>query len=58
MSERWMAFMSWCKENPYCTIERLEIVKGEPNLIVLKTFLTTDTHALVKIRYNDGAFSK
>ena len=53
-----MAFMSWCKENPYCTIERLEIVKGEPNLIVLKAFLTTDTSAFVKIRYNDGAFSK
>jgi len=60
MDDKWTAFMRWCNENPFCTIERLEIVNGTPNLIIVKKQLTQLTTASIKIKYNkyDGNFTK
>jgi len=52
MTEKWIAFIEWCKKNPYSTIERLEIVGGEPNLIVIRKQFTETARANVKICYN------
>lgn len=52
MDPRWIAFIAWCKENPFCTIERLEIVNGAPNLVVIKQQLTNTALAFVKIKFN------
>ncbi len=54
MTEKWIAFMEWCRQNPYSTIERLEIVGGEPNLIIVRKQLTQVTQAKVKIKFNNG----
>ncbi len=51
MDQRWIALIKWCEENPYSTIERLEIVGGAPNLLVAKKQLTDTAIAFVKIKY-------
>jgi hypothetical protein len=55
IEQRWSALINWCQTNPYCTIERLEIVAGAPELIVIKKQLSKNTTAKVRIRYDVGA---
>ena len=54
LDDRWLALIQWCQQNPYCTIEKLEIVGGNPNLIVVKKQLSNTAIANIKIKYNSG----
>ena len=47
---RWIALINYCQKNPYCTIERLEIMGGIPKLLVRKETLTEDTQVNIKIK--------
>ena len=51
MDPRWIALMSWCEQNPYSTIERLEIVAGKPNLLVVKQQLSNTAIGFIKIKF-------
>jgi len=51
MDPRWLALMKWCEQNPYSTIERLEIVAGKPNLLVVKQQLSNTAIGFIKIKY-------
>jgi len=50
--DRWLALIQYCKQNPFCTIERLQIVNGCPNLVVTKESLTNTATANIKIKYD------
>lgn len=50
MDPKWLALMKFCKDNPYATIEKLEIFGGVPVLVVQKRQLTDKTVALVKVK--------
>lgn len=58
--DRWLALIQWCKQNPFCTIERLQIVHGCPNLIVIKESLSDTATANIKIKYSkaERSFTK
>ena len=60
IDESWIALIAWCQDNPYTTIERLEIVEGKPRLLIVHTNLTPRTTAKIKVRYNkkEKVFSK
>jgi hypothetical protein len=51
MDPRWLALMKWCEDNPFSTIERLEIVAGKPNLLVIKQQLSNTAIGFVKIKF-------
>ena len=50
LSDKWLALINWCRENPYSTIEKLEIHNGEPVIAVVKKTLFKHTEAKIKIK--------
>ena len=53
IDESWIALINWSKDNPFSTIERLEIVNGKPVLLIQKKQFTTQTVAFVKLKFNE-----
>lgn len=50
ISDKWVALINWARENPYSTIEKLEIHNGEPVLVIYKKTLTQYTEAKIKYK--------
>lgn len=50
ISDKWIGLINWAQENPYSTIEKLEIHNGEPVLIIYKKTLHKYTEAKIKFK--------